>query len=545
MAPKASKHACPICETWVLNVKRHLMDVHSTGEEFASKHAAVVVDRAKGSASLRCRLCDRKFKDLPLHLTRRHRTLSKSARAGLVREARQRGATPPEDPVIVAETSDDDAGSPIAESDGSTTDMASTEESMAEITTDDESSEVTQLIDRYETWLPTFDGGAMEADLATEQAGKVRRMEHYGLDTLDKYTDPAVVSRMFRELPLQKSWAPGTVYSYLCAYRNFLEYMFIAGKVTPERRDRTGAAVRRIVTAVVRQRRLHDVRRSVEDEKLLLDGDSFREFQSSKETERLEELTKGGANIPAADYCRIRNHFMLRVSVENRQRAGALANMTVEAFRDAKQVDAEDGSKIWTMLVSSHKTALTHGAATVGLSVPLYELLGQYVENIRVQAGPRHVSEQSGPMWLTKDGNRVSAKRVSRSLQKAWKRAGQSSRVTTTILRKTAVSTNFEHNPSILPQLGRHMDHSPAVQSKYYLISKKRQNAANMVGAIRDATEAAGRSSGKKPAEGLKERRICLPSPKRGTAEILRIAKELRKSSIVARSSANGPEGTA
>jgi len=249
-------------------------------------------------------------------------------------------------------------------------------------------------------------------------------------------------------------------------------------------------------------------------------------YQASAETSRLEEIAREGGLETAIDYCRIRNHLIMRVCIENRQRAGAISNMTVRGLEAARPTRADDGSIVHTITVASHKTAQSCGPATLGFDGELFRLLQGYLANVRTKFVPSNVTEHSGPLWLTLKGNKVSNKRISHCLQKAWKLTGQNKPVSTTILRKSAVSKTFEYNPNLMQRLGSHMSHSPAVQEKYYLISKKRNNTANMCNAIKRATAAPGdvglQSEGKgqptappggKPGPTNTERRICLAGP--------------------------------
>jgi len=543
----SKKSQCTICQKNVRNLKRHLTDVHSAGAAFTRLQCGKAVDVRKGSMTLRCDLCQRRFRDLSLHISRRHKGLSKKARSAMVRDAKNWCEPQNEDACVVENVPPPSSGeelpevrwSPPPESAGETilpapveagptqpsdsddADPYSTESSSDEDSTDVEADyELPELIDRYQVWLHTFVGGDMGKDLAAEAAGKIRRMEHYGLHSVNRYTDGVLVATMFRELPVSKSWAPGTTCSYICAYKNFLEYLQIAKKINAERKAAASAVVTRIATAVYRQRRLRDAERAATDEETLLEGRELQSYQASEETARLEALAREGLVDNTRDYCRLRNHLMLRVCVANRQRAGAIASMTVEGLKAAKSVEADDSTKIWTIVVAFHKTAASHGPATIGLEEELFRLLTQFVDHIRTEQGPKHVDRVSGPLWLTLAGNKVSSKRISRCLQKAWRRSGQSRGMTTTILRKTAVTKGFEHDPTMMPMLGAHMSHSPAVQEKYYQVSQKRRNTANMTGAIKRAalpiepvevppvTDVRNASN---EGETHEERRVCLP----------------------------------
>ena len=626
------KKSCPVCESRVRNLKRHLLKVHATGDKFARQECAKAVDKAKGPGCLRCGVCQRRFRDLTLHMSRNHPEIPKEAIKSSVNEARKRDSQnedgevdeitsssgaeefqppPPQrvnelqpktggacakksvpqsvdlressaecstdgidrceasrptqqDQVVSASASTAKAvvhqreasisctpkgsrtpttvpkGDDPRDTDGEASESGTEGSTSDEPSTDTEATGMSDLIERYQGWLQTFVGGDMEPEHAAELAGKIRRMEKFGLDTVERFTDGVLAANMFQELPGRKHWAPGTTISYICAYKNFLEFLLIAETITVNQKTAASAVVSRIARSVYRKRRLRDSERAVQDEKTLLRGRQLQSYQLSAETVRLEGLLQNGRLDSPKDYCRSRNHLMLRVCLANRQRAGAIANMTVEAVKAAESVPDDDGDNVWTMVIALHKTAESHGPAALGLDDELYLLLLQYIDHIRAKEGPGHIAEDTGPMWLTLRGNKVSSKRVSRCIQRAWRRAGQNDRVTTTILRKTAVSKGFEHDPTIMPLLGDHMSHSPAVQKKYYMLSRKRRNTANMTGAIKRAALSPVATAGlSRPTDVANaERRICLPASRpdssAGRQKVIRyIAGELKKRSNV------------
>lgn len=558
-----AKKRCPLCEAKVFNLKRHLLSVHSTTEKYAEAERNHAAGMAKGPGTLRCVVCNGRYLDLSTHMSREHSNiLSKKARLTAVRASKDwdspadEGASVMEVPsnsvadepssqavktrstddemaelprVLIVETgSDEPTGDIRPESTGVDTDLPGKEDTDDEVpsspadssdtegsSTDHEATDISELINKYSLWLQTFEGGDMERDLATELAGKIRRMDKYGLNSVQRYRNGALVSEMFQDLPTRKNWAPGTTVSYICAYKDFLVYLTIIGRVTADQKEAANAVVTRISKAVYRQRRLKDAERAVDDEKALLRGSELRGYQAAGETVRIEGLLAKGRLDSPRDYCHLRNHLMLRVCVANRQRAGAIANMTVEGLNSAKAVSPEDSGDVtvWTVVVAFHKTAATHGPATLGLEDELFQLLLRYVECIRTAQGPNHINNVTGPLWLTREGNKVSSKRVSRCIQKAWRRAGQTNKITATILRKTAVSKGFDHDPTVMPLLGSHMSHSQAVQEKYYMVTKKRKNTANMTQAIKRAamsSPAADTAAGTNSANT--ERRVCLPT---------------------------------
>ena len=84
--------------------------------------------------------------------------------------------------------------------------------------------------------------------------------------------------------------------------------------------------------------------------------------------------------IDRETYNDVRNYLLTRVALANRQRAAAVANMTVQDFMYAKR---SKRTKMYTVLVSSHKTAATYGTATLGISEDLHFEIVNFQGNIR------------------------------------------------------------------------------------------------------------------------------------------------------------------
>ena len=308
----ARKNSCPICETKVRNLKRHLLEVHATGKNYAVKVCRELIDSRKGKGALRCGLCSRKYVDLTVHMLRNHGCLSKKARTSIVREAKrelkndraksEHGLTTSSDegnasvpaenlekPATEAEQIDVVTSSDCEPNDADEMSAATDSErdiwselssgSGTDITPGDSPADVTGLIDRYECWLQTWVGGNTRRELAGEMASKIRRMQQYGLNSIEQFVDGVKIAEMFEELPKIKAWRPGTTTSYICAYKNFLEYLLIADMITAEAKISATSSVSRIGTAVYRARRQRDSERICEQEGLLVDGDQFEVSQ--------------------------------------------------------------------------------------------------------------------------------------------------------------------------------------------------------------------------------------------------------------------------
>jgi len=304
-----TKRNCPICETKIRNVKRHLLEVHATGKKYAVKACRQLVDSRKGNGALRCEICSRRYENLSVHMLRKHGGLSKKARTSMIREAKLGKAKPD----AIAITSEDEEWQPPVANDSREKEQEKCDEiicsSEAETSanserdlwseiasesasdnSDPESSpaDLDALIYRYERWLQTWVGGKAKAEHASEMASKIRRMQEHGLASVDRFIDSVLVARMFEEMPEINKWKPGTTTAYICAYKNFLEYLLIADIITADARNAALVAVSRIGTAVYKARRQRDSERACSDEKLVLEGEQLQ--VSTKRDVKVSEI---------------------------------------------------------------------------------------------------------------------------------------------------------------------------------------------------------------------------------------------------------------
>ncbi|XP_071812586.1 uncharacterized protein [Apostichopus japonicus] len=329
-------------------------------------------------------------------------------------------------------------------------------------------------------------------------------MDQYGDGTIEQFITRGQINRLFAEMPSDRGQQPGTVAAYISAYLKFLKWLLLETKIAPVHFQEASNCLSGIKTSVYKQRKQREGRLEAEADELLIDSqdiDTFNRSQYKKNLRQKLRRTDRQGKIDQQTHDDIRNYLMLEVVLANRQRASAVANMTVENQIRARKQRNSEGEDMWTMLVSDHKTVTTYGAATLALNTELFTDLTFYIEEIRGRMPPNQWETVFGPMWLVYwSGEPIQSKRVTRLISSSWLNAGLKSQISTTLLRKTIVSKCFEEQPSALKTLASHMTHTEKVQQKYYLVSQKRQNAVETAGVIRSVTE-----KSKTPTVGLKQ----------------------------------------
>lgn len=117
----------------------------------------------------------------------------------------------------------------------------------------------------------------------------------------------------------------------------------------------------------------------------LITPDKVREFQQSQATRDAVILLGklSGAHsmeIMQAMYTLVRDYLIAQIMIDNANRAGVVAFMTVKEFQRARMED-----DCYVVEVLHHKTVDTHGPAQVALTVRLYNCLDIFLKELRAK----------------------------------------------------------------------------------------------------------------------------------------------------------------
>lgn len=98
-----------------------------------------------------------------------------------------------------------------------------------------------------------------------------------------------------------------------------------------------------------------------------------------------------------ADYTLLRDYLISQIMIDNANRAGVVAYMTVQEFQRARPQDDRH-----VVRVLKHKTVNTHGPAQIVLTNHLYKHLKIFFEKMRSQlptAGPSEIDAKFFLSW--------------------------------------------------------------------------------------------------------------------------------------------------
>ena len=198
--------------------------------------------------------------------------------------------------------------------------------------------------------------------------------------------------------------------------------------------------------------------------------------------------------LSQSQYTLIRDFLLVEISIDNANRAGALANMKVGEFTRVSKHDKEN-----VVLVKNHKTLQTHGPARIVLSSRLHSWMDIFVREVRSKV-PGVTGSLNESVFLTWNGETMESSQINKAIKSIWKKAGMEGSPSSTLFRKSAVSkvhTNSESNEA-RGNLADLMAHNVDTARKYYRLQEKSKSSVQTSKHLRNVmrVEAGGEAQG-------------------------------------------------
>jgi site-specific recombinase XerD len=135
----------------------------------------------------------------------------------------------------------------------------------------------------------------------------------------------------------------------------------------------------------------------------------------------------------------IRDFVLCKIVLNNANRSGVLANMTVAEFQRATVVDAHH-----MISVSDHKTASNHRPTKIVLNSGLFGWLSLFIVEMR----PLVLEKEQPTVLLSSRGEPMTSGQISKAIQSVWIKSGlDNQKINCTLVRKHAVSA--VHRPGL------------------------------------------------------------------------------------------------
>lgn len=134
---------------------------------------------------------------------------------------------------------------------------------------------------------------------------------------------------------------------------------------------------------------------------------------SSKETSQGTEVQR---IINDRTHCEVRDWLMTRLVIDNSERSGVIANMTVAEFRAAVYHPGTDEDQArYRIFVSNHKTADQYGSAVIWAYEDLHRMMDMYLRTVRSQFTA--ANSQVEQLFVSSNGMALTSSQVSTSVR--------------------------------------------------------------------------------------------------------------------------------
>jgi len=228
-----------------------------------------------------------------------------------------------------------------------------------------------------------------------------------------------------------------TIRNHLCSLSHFADYLFIkkiSPKFTHEHYDRLQVVKKKWLETLRRQEKQETVERNVKDSSEMLTPETFHEFTKSEYNKRAKKIFENAASgegfISKQQYTTARDVLLTLLSCYNALRPSAVTGITLDSLRKAQFFP---GSKNYVCQVTDHKTSRDQGAANIGMSQELHEMMVVFRDFIR---GKMPAEKRSKRLFLTWGGDALRSNSLPKIIKTSFKSTSFKYTVNNTKIRK-------------------------------------------------------------------------------------------------------------
>lgn len=351
------------------------------------------------------------------------------------------------------------------------------------VDTDEPSSVVQETLQEFEDWLVSADCEKKDAKTAKQHVAQVKKV----LSVIGEGSCPhslldrKLVRDVFLRQYAEKKYYPTTIKSYLMSLQHYCSFLLGEKPSGVEFEKDDVISLREKLKNWSASYKHETTRRRwekmEEDVSALITPDKVNDFGRSQAVRDaviiLGELSGAHhAEITQAKYTLVRDYLIAQIMIDNANRAGVVAYMTVQEFQRAR---SEDDRHVVRVL--QHKTVDTHGPAQIVLTNHLYNHLNIFLTEMHSKLPVKESAEGSDKFFLSWGGNNMESSQMSRALSSIFQKAGIDGPVTHTLYRKSAVSECHQNRKDVSGNLADLMAHRETTAEKYYRVLDKSKSS--------------------------------------------------------------------
>ena len=218
-------------------------------------------------------------------------------------------------------------------------------------------------------------------------------------------------------------------------------------------------------------------KKDMEQLEQLLTSADFLKLDNSDYQKKCKSILNGHSKLTLKmlEFTRARDYLLMQMCIDNASRTGALANMTLGEFGNAKYT-----GESYVISVFNHKTVGARGPSDIVLTPSLYKEANIYSLNFRNKLESVGLNKEN-TFFISYSGKKMSSSMVTAQLNSYWSKAvGHTDvrpRFHATLVRKSAVTKTHNVRPDLENDLANLMCHSRKMQKQTYLLEDKRKNA--------------------------------------------------------------------
>ena len=335
---------------------------------------------------------------------------------------------------------------------------------------DAKNEKIKTIVQKYEQYLCTLEGGLNSEKMAKQKAFKMRQI--FRGCQFDQIID---IFRIKNEQTLQ-AWfldyaqhnSGSSSITYMNVLINFVAYVYYS-KVIHVAYDTKATLTDKIHKW---QKNILKISRGeISYKKKQLDMEFIKHFHSSQVAlearAMLAEFQKGKLKITQSTHSLVRNYIILSTLLVNCCRPAVFENLTPRIFSNAVVVN-QDNVLYYLLNVGKHKTVIEHGPATLVLTSDLYEDFNTYYYKVRPLL-QNDFNKLGDSFFLTWSGKSNSSDDINKNLKSIWKRAGGTGDICSTLVRAASTTLIHQSGTAIEKELlARLLCHRVSTAEKFY-----------------------------------------------------------------------------
>ena len=339
-----------------------------------------------------------------------------------------------------------------------------------------------KILTQFKSWLLSPDGGMKDIKTAKQHAAQLTKILSVvdANNSLTALVDDKKIRNVFLGEYAKTKYNPATIKSYLMSLQHYCSFL-LADQPQGVSFDKDAVIrlrekLKRWSTSYKREstRRRWE---KMEDVSALITPEHIHAFEQSTAARDaiilLGQLCGAHAiEITQAKYTLVRDYLLAQIMIDNANRAGVVAYMTIQEYERAKIHDDH-----YVVRVLKHKTVNTHGPAQLVLTKHLYSYLGVFIKEMRTQLPNMHSGTCSPPVFLSWSGNSMESSQMTKAIGSIFKKAGIDGPIHHTLYRKSAVSRCHDQHKDISSNLADLMAHREDTAQKYYRVFEKSKSS--------------------------------------------------------------------